>query len=429
MQGQTTDTENANLRAEVDRLRERDAATREILSVIRQNRDDEQPVLDTIIRNAVMLCHANGAGLWLLNEAGDITRLASVATVDPEEASFSPGLEYPRDENSPMGRCLRDARAINEADIHNDPYYFDGEPNHVRMIEEVGIRSRLLVPLVENGTAFGCISLVRLEVRPFSDEEVSLIESFAEHAVIAIGNTRQFNALETLNLELSDRVNEQVVEIERMARLKRFLPAVVADEVISQGADSVLSSHRALLGVLFCDIRGFSAFCEMAEPEETIEVLQTYYEEMSKLISVHGAGVDQRMGDGIMVLFNDPLPCDDPAGNAVRLALEMRARMTELSKQWKRLGYRLGFGVGVSLGYATVGMVGFECRFDYTASGTAINLASRLCDEAADGEILLSPRACIAVEDKYPVDSRGEFALKGFRDPIEIFTLGSGVVP
>ncbi len=133
------------------------------------------------------------------------------------------------------------------------------------------------------------------------------------------------------------------------------------------------------------------------------------------------------MGDGIMVLFNDPLPCDDPAGDAVRLAIAMRARMTELSRQWKRLGYRLGFGVGISLGYATVGMVGFEGRFDYTASGTAINLASRLCDEAEDGEILLSPRAGIAVEDDFQIETRGEINLKGIREPVEVLKLADPV--
>ena len=124
-----------------------------------------------------------------------------------------------------------------------------------------------------------------------------------------------------------------------------------------------------------------------------------------------------------MVLFNDPLPCDDPAGEAVRLAIAMRTRMAELGQQWKRLGHKLGFGVGISLGYATVGMVGSEGRFDYTASGTAINLASRLCDEALDGEILLSPRAGVAVEECFPVESRGEITLKGIREPVEVFRL------
>jgi adenylate cyclase len=180
------------------------------------------------------------------------------------------------------------------------------------------------------------------------------------------------------------------------------------------------------LGVLFCDIRGFTAFCETAEPEETIEVLQTYHQEMGKLINAHGAGVDHRMGDGIMVLFNDPIPCDDPAGNAVRLAIAMRARMAELGKDWKRMGFRLGFGVGVSVGYATVGMVGYEGRSDYTASGTAINLASRLCEMAKDGEILLSTRAATAVDDDFPTTSTGDITLKGIREPVEVFRLTQG---
>jgi class 3 adenylate cyclase len=425
MQDQTMEDENVSLRAEVARLGERDAATREILAVISQSRDDEIPVLDAITRNAVKLCDATGAGLWLLNATGDVTRLASIAHKEGK-SEFSVGLEFPRENISPMWQCYRDSRTISIADIRDDPYYLDGDPIHIKMTDKVGIRSRLLVPLLENGIAFGCISLVRKDVRAFSNAEVKLIESFANQAVIAIENVRQFKLLESLNAELSDRVDEQVGEIERMGRLKRFLPTAVADTVISQGADKMLSSHRALLGILFCDIRGFTAFCETAEPEETIEVLQTYHEEMGRLINAHGAGVDHRMGDGIMVLFNDPLPCDDPAGDAVRLAIAMRARMAELSKQWKRMGYKLGFGVGVSLGYATVGLVGFEGRFDYTASGTAINLASRLCDEAQDGEILLSPKAAIAIEDLFRVGSRGEMSLKGLREPLEIFSLTGG---
>ncbi|MFC6636969.1 GAF domain-containing protein [Sulfitobacter sp. JBTF-M27] len=428
MQDRTTEDENVSLRAEVDRLREQEAASREILAVISQNRHDEQPVLDAITQNSVKLCDAAGAGLWLLNSAGDATRLASIAQNQDQkgEALVSVGLEFPRENVSAMGQCYRDSRTMNIADNRDDPYYLNGDPTAKKLVDKVGMRSRLIVPLLENGIAFGCISLHRKEVRAFSDEEVTLIESFGRQAVIAIENVRQFKALEILNDELSERVSEQVGEIERVGRLKRFLPAAVAETVISQGADKMLSSHRALLGVLFCDIRGFTAFCETAEPEETIEVLQTYHEEMGKLINAHSAGVDHRMGDGIMVLFNDPLPCDDPAGDAVRLALAMRARMAEFAKKWKRLGYKLGFGVGISLGYATVGLVGFEGRFDYTASGTAINLASRLCDEAQDGEILLSPKAAIAIEDLFRIESRGELSLKGLREPLEIFRLIGG---
>lgn len=272
--------------------------------------------------------------------------------------------------------------------------------------------------------------LYRRIVSPFQEDEVTLVSSFAAQAVIAIENARLFRELkekteevQAFNVSLEQRVEQQVGEIERMGRLKRFLPAAVADTVVSSGSEKMLSSHRALLGVLFCDIRGFTAFCETAEPEETIEVLQTYHQEMGRLIADHGAGVDHRMGDGIMVLFNDPLPCVDPAGDAVRLAIAMRARMEDLCVGWKRMGHRLGFGVGISLGYATVGMVGYEGRYDYTASGTAVNLAARLCDRAEDGEILLSPRARIAVEDDFQAETRGEMSLKGIREPLEVFKL------
>lgn len=429
MQPQTLEGENVSLRAEVDRLRERETASREILAVISRNREDERPVLDAVTQNSVKLCDAAGAGLWLLNSDGDVMTLVSTAQNHDQkgEAVVSVGLEFPMENKSLMGQCFRDARTMSVADNQEDAYYLDGDPTARKLVDKVGMRSRLIVPLLEDGVAFGCISIHRKEVRVFSDEEVMLIESFAEQAVIAIENVRQFKALELLNAKLSDRVDEQVDEIERMARLKRFLPTAVADTVISRGADKMLSSHRALLGVLFCDIRGFTAFCETAEPEETIEVLQTYHEEMGRLINSHGAGVDHRMGDGIMVLFNDPLPCEDPAGEAARLAIAMRAQMVELCSRWKRMGYRLGFGVGVSLGYATVGMVGFEGRFDYTASGTAINLASRLCDEAVDGEILLSPRAAIAVENELSVETKGNLSFKGIREPLEVFRLTEAI--
>ena len=224
-----------------------------------------------------------------------------------------------------------------------------------------------------------------------------------------------------MNGTLEARVEAQVGEIERMGRLKRFLSPAVADAVVSSGNNKLLSSHRALIAVLFCDIRGFTAFCETAEPEETIEVLQTYHEEMGQLINTHGAGVDRRMGDGIMVLFNDPLPREDPAGDALRLAVAMRERMVMLCRQWRRLGHRLGFGVGIALGYATVGMVGSAGRFEYTASGTTVNLAARLCDEAADGEILLSPRAYAAVEDNFEAELRGEMNLKGIQASVQVY--------
>ncbi|WP_147110025.1 GAF domain-containing protein [Tateyamaria sp. syn59] len=414
---------------------DREAATREILQVINQNRDDAQPVFDTILRNAIDLCGAS-AGALTLGAKGDthqrmaVSRGVSQATLDVYargEVSMDPHI-------SMAAKAILSGEVVHVADMADTDGYRSGVSHYTSVVDDTGIRTNLFVPLMTPEGGEGVLVLFRKEVKPYTPDEIALVETFAAQAAIALENVRQFRNLQArtsevqnLNASLEAKVDAQVVELERMGRLKRFLPAAVADTVVSSGSEKMLQSHRALLGVLFCDIRGFTAFCETAEPEETIEVLQTYHEEMGKLINEHGAGVDLRMGDGVMVLFNDPVPCDDPAGDAVRLAIAMRARMAELCRGWKRLGHRLGFGVGVSLGYATVGLVGFEGRFDYTASGTAINLASRLCDEAIDGEILLSTRAGIAVEDIFPVETRGELTLKGIREPVEVFRLSGEI--
>lgn len=416
--------ENVRQFREVQTRLEREAATREILQVISQSRDDEVPVFRAILSRAERLCDAEGSGLQLLNEAG--THLIMQAGMGYDKGSFPKGSKF--DLNDPIGMCIavREGRVVHYEDLKETELYKQGHEGRRKLVDVEGTRTHLNVPLLRGEKAFGNITMGRKEQKPFSSDEIALVETFAAQAVIAIDNVRQFKALESLNAELGDRVEKQVGEIERMGRLKRFLPAAVADTIVSQGSEKLLASHRSLLGVLFCDIRGFTAFCETAEPEETIEVLQTYHEEMGLLIAGHGAGVDTRAGDGIMVLFNDPLPCEDPAGDALRLGLAMRSRMEELCNIWRRHGHKLGFGVGISLGYATVGMVGSAGRYDYTASGTAVNLAARLCDKAADGEILLSPRAYVAVEEEFSADAIGEISLKGIHAPVEVFRVAGG---
>lgn len=416
--------ENVRQFREVRKRLEREAATSQILQVINQSRSDYKPVFDVIMESAMELCEAPLALIFLCNE--ERTHLNVVS----HRGSRSKFVEYIEQDPFPMdGDKVATARAVIEKqilhieDISQDKLYQQREPQRVYAVEVEGQRTVLIVPLVSGGEANGAIVLYRREVRPFDENQIEIVKTFAAQAVIAIENVRQFQELETLNSELGDRVDEQVGEIERMGRLKRFLSPAVADTLVNSGDESMLASHRALIATLFCDIRGFTAFCERAEPEETIEVLQTYHEEMGNLISKHGGGVDKRMGDGIMVIFNDPLPCEDPAGDAVRLASAMRERMVDLCKKWKRHGHRLGFGVGISLGYATIGMVGSEGRYDYTASGTAVNLAARLCDQAEDGEILLSPRAFTAIEDDFQAESAGELELKGIREPVEVFRL------
>jgi class 3 adenylate cyclase len=416
-----------SLRAELDSSREREAATREVLQVISRSRADEQPVFETIVSNAARLLDSPaGVGLHVLNDVRTHSRLA--CSWGPDKGVFPIGTEFELVGMLPQSVAMREARVVHTPDIAQSALYLAGDKDMVKKADEEGVRTFLCVPLVKDGVAIGCFNLNRYDLTPFSDAQISLAETFAEQAVIAIENVRQFKELESrtaeieaLNTDLEERVTTQVDQLERLGRLKRFLSPQVADAVISSGDTTLLGSHRAMIAILFCDIRGFTAFCERAEPEDTIEVLQTYHEEMGALIVAHSAGVDTRAGDGIMVIFNDPLPCDDPATNAVGLGMAMRTRMEELCTSWRRHGHQLGFGVGISLGYATVGMVGSEGRYDYTASGTAVNLAARLCDKAADGEILLSPRAYSAVEADFSAETIGELSLKGIQLPVEVF--------
>jgi len=181
---------------------------------------------------------------------------------------------------------------------------------------------------------------------------------------------------------------------------------------------SLLDSHRRYIATLFCDIRGFTSFSEGSEPEEVIGVLQTYHERLGRLVAEHGGTLAHRAGDGLMVFFNDPIVCDEPVLKAVKLALEMRSTVDGLREDWKKRFYQLGFGVGIAADYATMGVIGFEGRYDYTANGNVVNLASRLCDEAADGEILISHKAFVEVENALEIEGSRQLDLKGFSEAI-----------
>jgi class 3 adenylate cyclase/CheY-like chemotaxis protein len=224
------------------------------------------------------------------------------------------------------------------------------------------------------------------------------------------------------NRTLEQRVAAQLAEIERMGRLKRFLSPQVAELVVS-GGDKILESHRREVTVVFCDLRGFTAFAETAEPEEVMAALREYHAGVGPIIFRHEGTLERFMGDGIMVLFNDPLPCPDPAARAVRMAVEMQAAVTAMSEGWARNGHDLGFGVGIAHGYATLGRIGFEGRFDYTAIGTVANLAARLCTEAQRGQILTDRRVAAMVGDLARVEPVGDLTLKGLHRPVPTFVV------
>jgi adenylate cyclase len=236
----------------------------------------------------------------------------------------------------------------------------------------------------------------------------------------------QTEQLASWNQTLETRVAEQLAQIERIGRLQRFLAPQVAHMIASSDApDSLLASHRREVTVLFCDLRGFTAFTEASEPEEVMGVLREYHENLGELIFQYEGTLERFLGDGIMIVFNDPIPCDDHTERAVRLALDMRARVVKLAEQWARMGHELGFGIGIASGYATLGQVGFEHRREYTAIGSAINLASRLCDEAKAGQIVISQRAFSAVEPWVTASHIGQLNLKGFNRPIDAYEITS----
>jgi len=218
-------------------------------------------------------------------------------------------------------------------------------------------------------------------------------------------------------------VEEQVAEIERMSRLKRFLSPQLAEVIVSSGDEKLLESHRREITVVFSDLRGFTAFAETAEPEEVMGVLREYHAAMGTLIFEFGGTLERFAGDGLMVFFNDPLPCPDPAQRAVRMAVAMRERAAELTRTWRKSGHQLDFGVGVAMGYATLGRIGFEGRFDYGAIGTVTNLAFRLCGEAKGGQILISQRVYAAAEELVEAEPVCEVALKGFHRPVPTYNI------
>jgi class 3 adenylate cyclase len=229
--------------------------------------------------------------------------------------------------------------------------------------------------------------------------------------------------LATWNKTLEQRVADQLGEIERMGKLRRFLSPQVADLIVSLGMEEQLQSHRREITALFCDLRGFTRFSETSDPEDVMVLLRDYHAVIGQIVIKYGATLEHFAGDGVMMIFNAPVPIDKPQLQAVRMALEMRDAMGTFTQKWRRLGHDIGFGIGISHGFATLGTIGFEGRFDYAAVGTVSNIASRLCDEAKPGQILISPRVLMAVEDTMKVELVGELTLKGIQRPMTAYNV------
>ena len=414
--------ENARLFSELEQ-RNRDLtaaldqqnATADILRVIATSPTDFQPVLDAITDSARRLSQSTLAAICI-READQLRAV----TIQGGPSAVRVGELMPISVGRQTGRALLERRTIHTPD-RSAPEARAANPG----MSDAGatLRASLAVPLIRESEAIGVLVLDRDRAVPYDPREIALLETFADQAVIAIENARLFQELADLNRTLEARVSEQVDQLERVGRLRRYLSPQLAEMIVSSGDESILASHRRQITVVFCDLRGFTAFAETAEPEEVMAVLSEYHAAMGELIREHEGTFGHFAGDGLMIFFNDPLPQPDHVERAVRMACAMRERAAELARGWRRAGYELDFGVGIAVGYATLGRIGFEGRYDYDVIGTVANLAARLCAEASGGQILIPARLHGMIEDLIEAEPVGELTLKGLHRPVAAFNI------
>ena len=386
---------NARLLDAVERQLEQQRAISEVLRAVARS-EGLEPVFGSVVDAATRLCHGDYGAMYLVD--GDVLRVVTQGYGQPELYAYERERPHTRDRSTVIGRVALTREVVHIPDTREDPEYAWGGA------EVTEYRSLLGVPIFVEGELIGAMNVVRIAPEPFLDEHIELVKTFADQAAIAIANAR-----------LLERVERQRTE------LARFVSPQVAKLLSSDDGERLLGGHRAYISVLFCDLRGFTAFTETAAPEELFELLRDYHALVGELIAEYHGTLEHFAGDGVMVFFNDPAPVDEHELQAIRMALALQERFAALAALWRRRGTELGLGIGIAAGYATLGRIGFDGRYDYGALGPVTNLASRLSTKAEAGQTLISQRLHATVEDAVDAVGVGDVELKGFARPVAAY--------
>jgi class 3 adenylate cyclase len=383
-------------RGAVDQLQ----AVRDVLQAIARSPFDLDGVLQIAVERAVTLCQADYGYVFVPATGGYV--VAAWHGGPPEQAEYERQHPTPVTPATMVGRVVLGGKAVQIVDALADPDY------DWSIATENGVRTLMGVPIRTEERLIGVFGAARTSVRAFSQDEIDLAQTFADQAAIVIENVRLLGTIQRQREELAG-----------------YLPTTVAELVSAPDGERLLAGHRRDVTAVFCDLRGFTAFAESAEPEEVLPLLRQYHEEMGAIIVRHHGTLEHYAGDGMMVFLNDPQEVPDHTLEAVRMAVEMRDRFAELAAAWRRQGFDLGLGIGVSVGFASLGRIGFEGHYGYAVIGSVANLAARLCAIAEPGQIVLSERAYTRVEAWCEARPLGSVELKGFRRPVEAYSLTS----
>ncbi|WP_050404444.1 adenylate/guanylate cyclase domain-containing protein [Bradyrhizobium embrapense] len=404
---------------------------------------DLNAVLPTVAARALEITHADAVLIYGYDAAQPSFNLTQSIGIDAAAEGRHRAIDAT---DSPLAEAAAKGEPLAFPDLAATP---DDPPDHPLrdVVVGAGFHSVLVVPLVDQQGVLGSLVVLRKAAGDFPASLIGLMKTFAHQAVLAMRNARLFTevdqkshaleqanatvreqadklreqteALKDWNKSLEARVETQLTEIERIRKLERFLAPQVAQLIASSdNPEGLLDSHRREVTVVFCDLRGFTAFTEATEPEEAMNVLREYHAALGQLIFKYEGTLDKYAGDGVMILFNAPIQFADHTARAVKMAVEMRDTIGPLTEKWRNRGHSLGFGIGIAVGYATLGQVGFEQRLEYAAIGSVTNLASRLCGEARPNQIVVSRRVYGIVEPFVEGRAIDDLVVKGFNHPI-----------